>query len=397
LTKQTSTPDEAFGRFYAKQDGALRSLAVFGKWRHALIDKARPDDEHQPIEITHGTVSLGQATEINAAELRRTAGEDTALSYLPLLGCVGYFVKRWSHVLAGYPKTGKSETVFESAVDWSDERVLWLTEEPESVWQARLGRFDPDRLGHITLVFALGLTYEQLAQRIAEGTETVVVVDTTRNLLGLRDESDNAEVARVCGHLVALCRRKDQTLVLLHHTRKQDGEHGKAIAGAGAFLGVVNVGLELMHDGTAKNRRRLRGWAHVIEIEDLITERREGGSIVAVGSPGDVSLAVVQERIRAVLSSEWRTTKQVHDLLDDPRPSLDQVTRALKELATSLTSDIKTPSSEVRFEGPEIERDPPISEAASGKRVRWRLLVVTVSEATSDDRGSIGGGEVANA
>jgi len=78
-----------------------------------------------------------------------------ALEYLPFLAMDGYIVKGWSHLVAGYPKSGKTELAARLCHEWRDERILYFTEEPQSIWKARLAGL-PEGWDHVTLVFALG-------------------------------------------------------------------------------------------------------------------------------------------------------------------------------------------------------------------------------------------------
>jgi predicted ATP-dependent serine protease len=73
----------------------------------------------------------------------------------PLLGKDGYVVKGWSHLVAAFPKTGKTELMVRALADWPDDKVLYVTEEPKSVWQARLLKL-PSRYHHLGLFFGLG-------------------------------------------------------------------------------------------------------------------------------------------------------------------------------------------------------------------------------------------------
>jgi phage/plasmid primase-like uncharacterized protein len=305
--------------------------------------------------------------EINAGVLQRAAkdAEGTVLKYLPLLGQSGFVVKGWSHIVAGYPKSGKSELIVRIISEWPDEPVLYITEEPETVWKARLRHIQAP-FDHVTLCFGLGLTRGDLLQRVRESRQAVVIIDTLRNLLGLRDESDNSEVARALIPFIAACRNTNSTLIGVHHDRKGGGEHGEGIAGGHAFLGAVDIALELRRDGKDDTRRRvLRGWGRVNEIPTLLYELNDDNTMVALGSPGQVSLAAVQARARDILTDEWLETTEILEQFDQPKPSRDQLTKALCAFCDSG----------------EAERDPPISDGkAQGKRHKWRRLNLTSDE-----------------
>ncbi|MBI3001978.1 MAG: bifunctional DNA primase/polymerase [Deltaproteobacteria bacterium] len=299
--------------------------------------------------------------EINAATLQAKArdSQGAILTFLPVLGADELIVKGWSHLLASYSKTGKTELMTRLIASWTGEKILYFTEEAESIWLARFKKLEPLSLalGHVTLLFAMGLKTSGLLERIKNASETIVVLDTVRNLLGLRDETDNSEVARAMLPFVAACQRDKKTLICLHHDRKGGGEHGEGITGGHAFLGAVDIALELKRDATDR-RRLLRGWGRVIEIPSVMYELVGDGSMAVLGSPADVALGEVKDRLLVVLADEFKKTKEVTDALGEPRPSPDTVTRALNALAK---------------EG-QVDRDPPLEKGqVPGAHYRWRM------------------------
>ena len=79
-----------------------------------------------------------------------------AITFKPPVGRDGYVVKGWSHLVAAFPKTGKTELMVRALADWPDDKVLYVTEEPKSVWQARLLKLPP-RYDHLGIFFGLGV------------------------------------------------------------------------------------------------------------------------------------------------------------------------------------------------------------------------------------------------
>jgi hypothetical protein len=150
------------------------------------------------------------------------------------------------------------------------------------------------------------------------------------------------------------------TLLLLHHIRKGGGQHGEGITGGHAFLGVVDVALELLRaDGGNQNQRKVRGWGRVIAIPELLYARDDDGTFSALGSPRQVALDEVKERVLAALDAEWRIFKEIRQSLDKPLPGQEQTRKALRALA----------------EGGKIERDPPTGQDRKGATYRYRLRV----------------------
>jgi len=91
--------------------------------------------------------------------------------------------------------------------------------------------------------------------------------------------------------------------------------------------------------------------------------------MVALGSPDAVSLAEVMERCMGVLTTGWVKTKQIHESLDEPKPSLDQLIKALETLTKQGIS----------------ERNPPIAEGKrQGVTFYWRRAQQFTSGEPSD-------------
>ncbi len=320
-----------------------------GQYLSDFASGVEPEPYLTPID------TLCKVRFVKASELQVQAlAGNRSMDFLPLLEHEGYVMRGWSHLLAGYPKAGKTELVIRLCHEWQGERILFLTEEPEGIWEARLATL-PEGWEHVTLSFALGLEREEVLNAIAERTETVVIIDTIRNLLGFNDECDNSEIARVLNPLIALCRQQGKTLLLTHHLNKSGGDHGTGITGGHAFLGVVDVALELLPaDGGSENQRKIRGWGRILSIPELLYEKREDGSFAALGSPVEVQLEQVKQRVLASIDGEWLSLKDIQGTLDEPRPSTNQVRNALEELVV---------------EGM-MERDPPTAKPGATYRYR---------------------------
>lgn len=319
--------------------------------------------------------------ELNGNDLATGDANLSELRYLPCLGQFAYFVLLWAHLIAGYPRVGKTELLVALIREWLDlgYRVLYITEESEDLWRKRLARRPGDWSG-LQVVFGLGAEPgDLLARAFTSGTEEIVVVDAIRNLLRLRDETDNSEIARVVNPWVVRAREAGRTLVAAHHDRKGGGEHGEAIAGGHAFLGVFDVALELLWTNSAQPRRRtVRAYARVVSPPEFVYEMGEDGTMTVLGPPEAVALSNVSDRVSGVLDPEWRSTREVWGALGNPQPSEEQVRKALVQLA----------------QAGRIERDPPISVEARGRTHKWRSLGAT---SLPTKGGSVGGSVPAKA
>jgi hypothetical protein len=304
---------------------------------------------------------------------------------LPVLGRDGIVMRGCAHVLSGYPKFGKTTLLVQAMTEWLGDglHVLYFTEESKQVWSRRM-RATSANWPNLHLIPAMGPDCQSMLSRAEQGTEDVVVIDTIRSVLALRDENDNSEVARAVlpwiGHL---CREREKTLVLVHHNRKGGGDHGEAIAGGHALFAAVDVAIEVARDSSAENRRVVRTHSRVSDgIEFIYEKDRTSGALIGLGDPGSVRLEEVSKRVLEVLShaSDWAATAQLHDGLDEPRPSEEQLRRALQQLA----------------ERGVVERSPTIAErSVRGKRVTWRInAACTPSNLTSNGQPPTVGGEV---
>ena len=301
---------------------------------------------------------------IAVATLQREAlsGNVPAMKRLPLLGTVDQspFISGWSHLLSGYPKAGKTELLTRLMHEWAmaEESILFFTEEPQAVWWARLATLGSFDNLDVNMVFAMGSGREAIEATITAGSESVVIIDTTK-LLMIRDENDNSAINLALTPLLATVRAQSRTLVWSHHTRKGGGDHGETAAGGHAYTGIVDVVLELDRDRHHDQRRLIRGWGRVVEVVDITYEMLEDHSLKYLGNPKALEAEEIKERVSAVLGLEWATTKKIREELEDPQPSQEAVRLALLALARD---DV-------------VERDPPLVDGAQkrGKTHRWRI------------------------
>ena len=77
----------------------------------------------------------------------------------------------------------------------------------------------------------------------------------------------------------------------------------------------------------------------------------------SLGDPSALQLADVVERVRGVVGDEWQKTSEIREALGEPTPGPFQGRAALLQLARKG----------------EVERDPPLTDEAERKTVRWRL------------------------
>jgi predicted ATP-dependent serine protease len=278
-------------------------------------------------------------------------------TFLPFLGKSGLIRKDWTTLISGYPKIGKTELMIRLILEWTilGESVLYLTEEPRSVWQARLAQFKDQFDITFRIAFAMGRSKKEINELINITPASIIVVDTVRNLLGLENENDNSQIASMLNPLIALARNRNKTLILLHHTRKGGGMYGEAVSGGHAFLGAVDISLELMRH--TDRRRIIKGSARVFTVPTLMYEMTEDGKLIVLGNPDELAIEEVRDRLLENITNDWVPTGKTRELIGKPEPSSEQVRQALDHLASENL----------------IDRDPPMSEGSKpGKTYRWR-------------------------
>jgi hypothetical protein len=357
------------------KDAIMKVVRAYARYPESDIERQvlreeealRPDPDLRAFAGAGGE-QRADLDEMDGEELRaqaRTGMADSGPPSLPFLGQKGYVIEGWSHVIAGYPRCGKTELIVRLCREWLDagRSVAYFTEEPKGVWQHRLASLEGD-WSRLKVVFALSSALDVIFARAFSGPEEVVVIDTMRNLLQLMDETDNSRIAQVLNPWVAAARRHNKTLIMAHHMRKGGGDHGEGIAGGHALMGVFDVALTLTKEDRTPRRRRVIAYARLLQPPELLYDQEADGSLRYKGDPASVQLAEVIERVRAVLGEhgeEWAKTSQVREWVGEPMPSSDQCLAALTQLM--LNGD--------------IERDPPLGTKVKGRTVRWRLALRT--------------------
>jgi hypothetical protein len=348
------------------------SLAVLGGF-FGLVAEVREERSEARANLqtsppTKNTVVGGEVggqerlRGVTLAALRRKAKEaGFEAEVLPLLGErePPVFQRRLSLILASPPKAGKTTLLYAEAREWAQAgaTILFISEEPELVWYQRLEaeEADDEVLDRITLLPALGESPDSLLERVSQGQEEIVVLDTAK-ILGVEDENDAANVNRMITPWVVKARETSKTLIVAHHMRKGGGRAVEALAGSYSWAALFDTVVEIELD-EQDSRRRLRAVGRLLPSCKLLYELREG-ELVLLGSPEEVELEAAKERVLEELTGEWMTTTQVHGALGDPKPSNEQVRRALNSLAA---------------EG-KVERNPAWSEGQrSGATYRWRI------------------------
>jgi DNA repair protein RadA/Sms len=298
-----------------------------------------------PLDMT----SQDDAEEDWFAELQENvkANGISPIIFLPVLGVEGYIRENRSHLLASYPKGGKTELMVNILMEWPEERILYITEEGRETWMDRAYEL-PKWPNDMLVWYGLGKDMQTIWNKVNTWDGSVVIIDTIK-VLGIENENDAALVQANLSPFITICRKHKQTLIFIHHDNKGSAKGGRGIAGSHAFVGIVDIFLELDEVRDEPNKRALSGRGKIRNIDRLIYERQDDGSMKALGG------FVLDNEIKVLngVTDEWALTREV---MEESELSLQSVQRHLLKLAERNV----------------IERDPPIGDESKGKTLRWR-------------------------
>ena len=289
------------------------------------------------------------------------------LEHLPVLGADGYIVKGWTHLLAGWWRLGKSELIAAVVAPWlrMGLRVLWITEEPDSLWADRADTFDeiyePVPWDRLTLLDAMSAPAAALLDRVVDsvaGREAdVIIADTIREVCGIETMKDDDAIRRAVSPWLRRLRDGRRTLIFLAQHRKAAGESGERVEGSVALPSMMDAVLELATVDGYDRRRRLTVRRRGSQVTPLVYEMDEDERLVVI--PDARSRGRVETEAGAVFvvneSAEPLTSAAVRRQMD-PRPSRDALRRALTAAARAGR----------------IVRNPPITEDAGRRTVTWQ-------------------------
>lgn len=314
------------------------------------------------------TSELKPATETSVLKKEASEGREVtmkellsrpqlAIESLPFLKEKGIVLRGFSHLISGLPKAGKTELLTSVCKDWlhAGEKILYFTEEPESIWRDR-GEAGFPATDDFRLYFGMGMGWQKIADRINAGDENIAVIDTVRSLVALDDENDNSLVTKATTPIISAARQRGMSLLMTHHLRKTGGDYGTAISGAGAFAGIVDVLIEIERSGRS-NERMIKVMGRRIAEKRILYAMTTPGQFELRGAPEDRESGNVKERVFLLLTTEFQTTATLTKHFSG---CADVVLDALNDLAR---------------EGQAL-RNPPINEGGKqGKAYQWKLPI----------------------
>jgi hypothetical protein len=335
------------------------------------------DPEQLASETADGSRVSGQPPALGRSETRSEPDVDAprmftiaearlrlpeSLEHLPLLGADGYIVKGWTHLLAGWWRLGKSELMAAAILPWLrlGHRVLWITEETDSIWADRADAAD-DLYGNVpwdrlVLMDAYSGTPASRLERAASTEADVIIVDTVREVCQITSMRDDDAVRAAVSPWLRMLRDGRRTLIFIAQHRKAAGERGERVEGSVALPSMMDVVLELDAVEGHERQRRLTVRRRRSQTAALLFAMDDEDRLVVVPDQRSRSRVESEAAALAVVSAsdEPLTTAEVRRRMT-PRPSPDTALRVLTDLAMAGR----------------VLRDPPVTEAAHRRTVRW--------------------------
>lgn len=269
-------------------------------------------------------------------------------------------------LLAGEPGVGKSfvaltmaakvatgQDFFTSAVEPDEPRtVAYVLGEGfsrfgdrVSALQRDMGELPDDRLrfvdgaGHGVNLSDLASVTETCAQ-LAVIDPDLVVLDTFSMLAQVESENDNAGIAdvmRVAGQMIS---EFGCSVMIVHHVNKSSGD----VRGAGAFKGNVDTVVVAkrtkgdqfkLSTQSADHGKQRDGEPVSIDGYSIVSDERGDGLLAFARSreePAKKPDHVLNAIIDALDFEEWRTTAELHDLVEDySKNPIDERLKRIRE------------------------------------------------------------------
>ncbi len=244
----------------------------------------------------------------------------------------GYLARRAVTLMTALPKCGKTTLAYsiaaalqrndssfcDLAIPERDVDVLVLSEEDDSVlaetWRA-VG-LDASRTPAITRRKAfprrpLATDIDAAIKKIEANPKiALVILDTWRFWANLPDKGSNdADMTNRAFQEIARLAATGVAVLLLHHSRKADGEQGTAASGSNALTGSADILLELRRFGKGEDAtmRALTAYGRFQRIPAELVIDYRGGTYTSCGDASDAREAASDHRVAAFLLSraEW--------------------------------------------------------------------------------------------
>ena len=326
-----------------------------------------------------------------------------------------YVAKGSFSALVAKPKAGKSTLIYELIGKVADGKsflgratkqgpiLILACEEQRRDIRRRLQSLSiahPEHIHiHVGYLDDTANTYRQLSAYIRQHRIQLVVIDTLNTFWAIQDENNAAQVTAAVKPLLSLARDTEAAVLLIHHTRKSEGDHGDEIRGSGALLSLLDAAF-ILRRHEAETQRKLVAISRYAETPaELLIELRDHG-YEALGDPAAVVKQAKLARLEAALTVSPQTVedlakkagvavKAAYPLLDrlvqERRADREGEGRRSSPYTFLLVSSSKsggleeTKSEEVRGGG-FVSSDPPTSRRGQGRNEMAFPIVVEPEE-----------------
>jgi DNA repair protein RadA/Sms len=307
-----------------------------------------------------------------AKEILELPEEEFAVESLPLLGQDGFIYKGRIHLLAGYPKAGKTELSFRFAIDLAHtQKILYISEEDIAIIGERLNKLKEkfvDEKAKEQLIIATPdfLRRNELYELVKEHKPDIVIVDTLRSIFSgeIEDEKDAIMMTAFFNEIRNFLRKDKITAIFNHHITKSSHPDNllKDVAGSPALAGLVDTILLLTNAG--ENKRKLRVFGRLIKEKSFTYKlNEETGEFEVVEEVENDAIDDLEEIISG-LEKEWGDrfliTLEVQDLI-----------KKVKGIDVGRNELLKALNRLYEKRPDRLEREP--REKKRGAVYRWRL------------------------
>jgi hypothetical protein len=276
----------------------------------SIVPDGRPSAPHAPEPL-----AIGGFAPLTLAQLlaeNEPLAPDWILEDLIAAGTLAGLIAK--------PKVGKTTLTYELAVHVAKGQsflgratkrggvLILAMEEHRREIKRRLRDLSADQIDSIHVhtgpLTDSADTLHLLQDYIRQHSIVLVIFDTLNAFWSVSEENDAGAVTQAIKPLLQLARDSGAAVLLIHHARKSEGEHGDEIRGSGALFSLLDVALILKRHDVETQRRLVTISRYAESPPELLLELREHG-YVSLGDP-------------AASSKAARLAKMVDALTDTP-------------------------------------------------------------------------------
>lgn len=275
-----------------------------------------------------------------------------------------------SHLLRSL---GGSESQFLGQSVHPNSRVLYLSEEHESIWADRRDELlIGDHVGIACRPFKNRPTMAEWRDYLRARAENVrthqfdlVVIDTLSKMWPVREENDAGQVEEALMPLWELA-AEGVAILLVHHTRKSGGEQFTSARGSGGLSAFCEILIEFgpTDSDPKQTKRMLKGKGRYRETPVQLLAELVNGRYVGHGDPDNAPAMAAAIRfpwelplMDAMASRDWMTIEEIKGMVS-----------GLQDGAGVRNANIRAVLDK-RYEDGELERD---GKGVSGDPKRYR-------------------------